>query len=540
MSMRPFLATVAVLGMLVPSFGGDVRFAGGNLQTALDAGAGGCVVIAKGVWEVDPALVRNETEVVFEPGAELVANPRGFFGINDCVLTVRAQTNVTIRGGTIRMHRKDYLAKRDGRPRSQWRHCVNLRGAVGVRVEHMRFFEAGGDGVYVANDGENPSRNVTVRSCFCDRPLRQSMSVIDVEGLLIEGCTFRRALGENPQCGIDFEPNHSRQRLQGIVVRDCLFEGNARRGINLHLSALNGSSPPVDFLIEGCTAVSNTTGFGMCMNARDRFVKGRVVVSNCVFRANSEQGIDISQKPLEGARLEFHDVTVEDSCRATPLRGDIQMLTRYPWDMPLDGIVFDRITVRQTREGPWIAVKNASRRRVAAKSFDGNVVVVHPDGSIERAALGEKWAAKALPPAPGVEMLPVSDWRVPVPSAPDAMCRYEALYMRGWLHFPFHADAARKIHFVCGLRRAERVGDRVSDIAIRQLEGGGRKLLSVHPTVQGGGIVFNAPAAGWYVLSVKTGSNGFSVTGCNAPVYLSLGAAREFDAASPCVVLISN
>ena len=53
---------------------------------------GGRVTIAKGVWEVDPGFVKNGTEVVFEAGAELVANPGGFFGKNDCVLTVQAQT----------------------------------------------------------------------------------------------------------------------------------------------------------------------------------------------------------------------------------------------------------------------------------------------------------------------------------------------------------------------------------------------------------------------------------------------------------------
>ena len=111
------LSAIAACALASCGAAADVRFAGeGTLQAALDAGAGGRVTIAEGVWEVDPGFVRNDTEIAFEKGAELVANPKGFFGTDDCVLSVWAQTNVVIRGGTIRMHRQDYLDKKDGRP----------------------------------------------------------------------------------------------------------------------------------------------------------------------------------------------------------------------------------------------------------------------------------------------------------------------------------------------------------------------------------------------------------------------------------------
>lgn len=510
-----------------------VRYAGGNLQQALDAGAGGRVTIAGGVWEVDPGFVKNGTEVVFEDGAELVANPGGFFGKNDCVLTVQAQTNVTIRGGTIRMHRADYLAKKDGRVRSQWRHCVNLRGAVGVRVENMRFFESGGDGVYVANDGASPCRNIEVLDCFCDRPLRQSMSVIDVIGLRIENCTFQRALGENPQAGIDFEPNNARQRLQGIVMRNCRFAGNARKGINLHLSPLDGTSPPVDFLIENCISVSNMTAFGICMNGREHFVKGRIVVSNCLFAASLEQGMDISQKPLEAASLKFHDVTVTDSCSKTPHRGDIQMLTRNFWDPPLDGILFDRVTVRQTRKGPWIAADNATCRKAPPQCILGSVKVERADGTEEFVALGERWAASALPPAAGEEIVPMPapEWDAFVPDAVSGMVRYRRLMMRGWLHYPFYADGAGEISFIGGLRRTERKDDRIAHVTVRKVGEWDRPLAKIKAVeLDKGSFSFDAPDRGWYVLTVNPGRNSFSLTGCDAPVFLSLshGGRREF------------
>ena len=531
----------AVLASSLSLVAADVRFEGGSLQKALDAGAGGRVTIAKGFWQVDPGFVSNNTEIVFEDGAELEANPKGFFAKDACVLTVREQTNVIIRSGTIRMHRQDYLDKKDGRVRSQWRHGISLRAAVNVRIEEMRLFECGGDGIYIADWNRRPCRNIVVRKTLMSRGLRQGMSVIDVEGLLLEGCTFERTLGEAPMAGVDFEPNHDWNRMKSVVVRDCVFRDNVRKGINLHLDSLSDKSDPIDFLIEGCTCVSNAIGFGICFNSKDGgFPKGNVLVRHCRFKASREQGIDITQKPDTCARLVFEDVTVEDSCTEVRKLGDIHLSTHYAWDRPNGGIRFENVCVRQTREGEWIKTVNKTRSRMKPVDFGGTVTVVNPAGMSETFTLDGAWAQRTFSVTGGTEIrpFPAPEWAsfIPPPVRGDVL---EPLELRGHLNFVFYADGARTVHFRGGLREAEVPSDRVADIQFRSLNDlVHRPLAKLHPEGNRMALFsFDAPAPGWYVLYAMPGRNGFYLTGCDAPIYFSLGKSRTFDPTMPCVAL---
>ena len=522
------------------SIAADVRFAGtGTLQAALDAGAGGKVTIAKGVWKVDPAFIRDRTEIVFEDGAELEANPEGFFGIADCVLTASNVTDIVVRGGTIRMHRQDYLDKKDGRLRSQWRHGLSLRGARNVLVEDMRFYECGGDGIYITSTpGGEPSRNVTVRNTLLSRGLRQGMSVIDVEGLLLENCVFERTLGENPQAGIDFEPNSPSQRLKGVVMRGCRFSENVRKGINLHLDSLKGPSEPVDFLIENCVCVSNAIGFGLCFNSKAQsFVKGRVIVSNCLFSTSWEQGIDVTQKPLSGLQLEFHDVTVEKSCLKDPSLEEIHFEDKFVWDEPVDGVLFDRVTVRPTKGIPWFRYARHSRRKIPVRAIRGNVTVVEADGTEKTVTVTPEGIERDFPHADGAEIVPFAapDWTAFVPPAVDGWQDFEPLELRGHLNFLFYADRARTVRFTGGLRECVQPTDRAGPLLFYSIDKPRRKLVEVPPNDDRfGSFSFDAPKAGWYILYHTPGRNGFYLTGCDAPIIFMDAERRWFKPDGTC------
>ena len=540
--MRHLLGVVLVAVSAVTS-AADVRFCGkGSLQEALDAGAGGKVTIAKGSWNVAPSFVHAGTEIVFEGGAELVADPNGFFGINDCVLNVHFVSNVVIRGGSIRMWREDYLAKKDGRPRSQWRHGISIRASSDVKVEGVRLFECGGDGIYIADLKGVNCRNITVRDSLMSRGLRQGMSVIDVEGLLLENCTFERTLGENPQAGIDFEPNTCSNRMKGIVVRNCRFIDNVRKGINLHLDSLDATSEPIDFLFENCICISNAIGFGLCFNSKENsFPKGNILVRDCQFSTSWEQGIDLTQKPLDAVRVEFKDVVVEDSCIRMPELGDVHMQTHYAWDNPPDGIRFDGLTVKQTRKGRWLTVANASRRKLPVCKLGGKVTIVSPNGNTRKITLSKKWAASAIRAADGQEIVPVPapDWKSSAPARPKGVVGFESVRLRGHLNFAFYVDKPRKVLFRCGLSAPASDADRSADIVVYAFGDLKRKMLSVRPKQlsDAADICFDAPAKGWYVLYANPGRNGFIMGGSDAPVLFSLGKHRRFDPEKPVISL---
>ena len=548
--LKGCLARLSAIAFGVLAFGSaaaaDVRFDGTTtLQAALDAGAGGRVTIAKGVWEVDPGFVRNGTEIVFEEGAELVANPKGFFGIDDCVLSVWAQTNVVIRGGTIRMHRQDYLDKKDGRPRSQHRQGLSLRGAVNVRVEDMEFYECGGDAIYVANAGRAPCRNIVIRRSLMSRGLRQGMSVIDVDGLLIEDCTLERSLGENPQAGIDFEPNQPWQRLKGIVMRNSRLQDNARNGIDIYVVNFDDTTEPVDMLFENCTTVSNRTGFGLSMNRRYGYPRGRVVVSNCLFRANREQAINIGQKPAGCLALEIVDTRIEDSCRELPERGDIHLLSRYAWDNPPDDILFRNVAVVQSRKGPWIVWENPGFGPKPMANIRGEVAVTDPDGRTVRHTLSAATCAELMPRPAGGPVVPETvRWEKMCPAAYGGLRELAPVYARGRQHFVFYVDRGRRVSFEGGIKgnawTSWRPTEKPGKIEFRKLgckKWKRERLADVALPVCRGGFSFEAPSEGWYVMTLDSSKSGFYLYASEVPAWLSLEKKVPLDPAVPCIAL---
>ena len=185
----------------VSDFGYDPSDSTRFLQQALDCGAEKVILDRQsGPWITQPLKMRSHTELVFEPGVELLAKRGAYKGLRDYLLELPYCTNVTIRGGagsTMRMWKKDYQGP--DYKHGEWRYALRIFHCENVLVEGLTIVESGGDGIGVTG------RNITIRNCVCDRNHRQGISVFNVENLLIEDCVLRGTSGTAPQSGIDFE-----------------------------------------------------------------------------------------------------------------------------------------------------------------------------------------------------------------------------------------------------------------------------------------------------------------------------------------------
>ena len=100
----------------VSEFGYDPSDSTRFLQQALDSGAEKVVLDRQaGPWITLPVKMRSNTELVFEPGVELLAKRGEYKGLRDYLLELPHCTNVTIRGGagsTMRMWKNTEDEKR--------------------------------------------------------------------------------------------------------------------------------------------------------------------------------------------------------------------------------------------------------------------------------------------------------------------------------------------------------------------------------------------------------------------------------------------
>ena len=202
----------------VSDFGYDPEDSTRFLRQALESGAEKIVLDRQaGPWVTLPLKMRSNTELVFEPGVELLAKRGAYKALRDYLLELPYCTNVTIRGGagaTMRMWKKDYQGP--DYVHGEWRYALRIFHCENVLVEGLTIVESGGDGIGVTG------KNITIRKCVCDRNHRQGISVFSVENLLIEDCVLSNTSGTAPQSGIDFEPDHPNEILKNVVMRNCL------------------------------------------------------------------------------------------------------------------------------------------------------------------------------------------------------------------------------------------------------------------------------------------------------------------------------
>jgi polygalacturonase len=184
--------------------------------------------------------------------------------------------------------------------------ALSIRGSSDIAVEGLTLADSGGDGIYVAGGrARDHCRNIRIKDVVCDNNYRQGISVISVDGLLVENSVFRNTWGTPPSAGVDIEPDSPKERLRNIVFRDCRFEDNYGDGIEVYLAHQTRDSEEVSILFERCR-VSTRRGTGIRVaKVGEGGVRGSVVFRDCVVDGSEGYGIKIQDKAASGARVRF-------------------------------------------------------------------------------------------------------------------------------------------------------------------------------------------------------------------------------------------
>lgn len=192
--------------------------------------------------------------------------------------TANIVSNVVIEGygATITMQKSEYVTQDPdedtGITTDQWRHGVYIRGASNIKIFGLASNDSGGDGFIVAGlNNQNYSDAVTLLDCSANNNLRNGLSIISANNLLVKRCSFANSNGHAPQAGIDIEPDNSTQRLVNIKVEDSTSSGNVAYGVNVTLLKMNSTSNPVSVYI---TRHTDTNGGNPYLDPYGPFLPG--------------------------------------------------------------------------------------------------------------------------------------------------------------------------------------------------------------------------------------------------------------------------
>ena len=310
------LAVAAPSSVRVSDFGYDESDSTRFLQAAIDSGAKRVVIDAKH-WVSLPLRCRGEQEIFFEDGAVVEAKKGAFLGKVDMLFSAVACTNLTIGGkGEIRMHHDDYL--RPPYEQSAYRHAISLRDSAKVHIWGLKIRNGGGDGLYIGGKRcqvpqvQAGCRDVWLEDLYVDTNVRQGMSVIFCDGLTVERCSFLNTRGLPPSAGIDFEPNSGYNRMRRVVVRDCVFGGNAGAGICFALGKVwPETNPTFDITVERCRFMRDCVGGGG--------KGGRIVIKDCIFEDPEAMPLGIRGGPLSPPGCKVEGCVIRENGKDFPI-----------------------------------------------------------------------------------------------------------------------------------------------------------------------------------------------------------------------------
>lgn len=259
-----------------------------------------------GEYRIGPVRIPGNSRLVIESGVLIRANPG--FKMYDRLLNIVDVSNVEITGAgaELRMNKEEY---REG----EWRHCLYIAGASNVRVTGLACNDSGGDGLYIGR-GErgNPSRDITMENCSFANNRRQGFSLTSGSGIHILRCRFTGTRGTAPECGIDLEPNEPHDRLENVVIEDCVTAGNRGDGLMISAGNLTGVSAPVSITVRGHRSERNQRSgyFATYESGRGAGVRGSILIDKSRSEEDGEYGAVASFYSSNGPLLTFRDLTV--------------------------------------------------------------------------------------------------------------------------------------------------------------------------------------------------------------------------------------
>ena len=500
------------------------------LQAAINSGVSKLVVDKMSTpWIVTPLFARSNQMVVFEKGVELVAKKGEFKGLNACLFSCMGVTNVVISGygATFRMHKPDYYAP--PYKKGEWRHTLKICGSRNITAEGLTLLESGGDGVYLSIIGgktELAPTDVVLRDLVCDRHHRQGMSVTAARRLLIERCVLKNTRGGPPEAGIDFEPNVADEELIDCVMRGCTIENNHGNGIDLCLMQLDATSKPVSITVEDCRVLGNLNSVAFNTWGKPTFPTGVIRMKGCVFADARNFALYVHRKPLssvsfECERCEF--VNAYTTAKDATIVTDIGLPLRNWKDPTTDGIRFDDCVVRQPVARDWITTTTPTIVGEPIKAITGSVTVKSPSGE-RRIVLDENWRNShfkrvfegEMPPYKPFDAASAAASGVARPPA-ETLTRLAPMNVRDDTAYRFYVSDPGRIRLV---GRQHLLGRRIPTKGQMTIADATGKKVASYPIFgeKEEEIVFDAPSAGYYLLTIAIKRNAIRLCAANVPV----------------------
>ena len=221
----------------------------------------------------------------FLPGSELKLKPSA--KANYDVLSLRAVTNVTLINPVIRGDRYTHIGTS-----GEWGIGIGVYGSSNITILSPQVYACWGDGIYLGVQQEAINKNIIIKNAYLEYNRRDGISIIAVDGLVIDKMYAGFTNGTSPMCGLNFEPDSPKDELKNIVLRDITTQSNGGQGIQIGFDNMyGGGNKSIGITITNHIDKGSAQGFKTTCNTMRRLtgetIKGVLKLVNPSWIMNS-------------------------------------------------------------------------------------------------------------------------------------------------------------------------------------------------------------------------------------------------------------
>lgn len=194
--------------------------------------------------------------------------------IDFAILHIENVQNISVLG----VHVIGDRSERVGTIQGEWGHGISIKNSENVLIHGVKVERTVGDGIYIGQLNNLPSKNIVVQKSFVNNARRNGISITSGVNILIEDVFIGNTNGTKPMYGVDIEPNSNRDFIKDIKLSNVttfnneiggvlislnkLGRGNQKREISITVSNLKDYYSETGFFLNNITVgVENLKGF---------------------------------------------------------------------------------------------------------------------------------------------------------------------------------------------------------------------------------------------------------------------------------------
>lgn len=271
------------------------------------------VVVKKGYYYIKGNLKTERNDQIIDGRNACIKGD--FINRYSGVLSINADS-VTVRNLTI-------IGVRDeSNEKTQWAHGVVVERASDITLENVNCRNCRGDGFNITETnlprGLIWPERIILNNCKAENNYRNGLSITGGHSVEIRNSSFSSTIGQDPQAGIDIEPNVYKKgntivtsECSDIVIKNCSFSANYRTGLIMQAPVdceeIN-TFPVRDIRVEGCVFQRNSISLWRLMN---------VAINGCNVQTKGFcHGIVFQD--AEQSNISIKDVTISNTVAGEP------------------------------------------------------------------------------------------------------------------------------------------------------------------------------------------------------------------------------